>query len=65
MSSLRILKSLSKNSSKLLISKNSAFILKTSTRGFGVGAIISRVLKLRYLILGGAVGGGVAIHNVS
>jgi hypothetical protein len=34
-------------------------------RYFSVVPILTRILRLRYLFLGGAVGGGVAISNVN
>ncbi|KAI3383750.1 hypothetical protein SNEBB_002913 [Seison nebaliae] len=36
---------------------------KESRRGMGGGSFFFRLLKLRYLLFGGAVGGGVAINN--
>lgn len=36
-----------------------------SARYFSVIPFLGRILRLRYLFLGGAIGGGVAINNVS
>ncbi|RNA43510.1 dynamin-like 120 kDa mitochondrial-like protein [Brachionus plicatilis] len=55
-------KFLVKNQTKrLLMSKQVAH--RQAVRSFGVLPILGRILKLRYLFLGSAVGGGVAIHN--
>ena len=40
-------------------------ITKQPIRYFGIIPIFSRILKLRYLFIGSAVGGGIAIQNVS
>jgi hypothetical protein len=50
------------SSRRLLLNKYG--VKSNSVRYFGVVPILSRLLKLRYLFLGSAVGGGVAIHNV-
>ncbi|CAF0780463.1 unnamed protein product [Brachionus calyciflorus] len=55
-------KILNKSSRRLLLNKNAVFS-KHSVRGLGVLPFLGRLLKLRYLFLGSAVGGGVAIHN--
>jgi len=61
--SKRTFKVLGKYSSrKLLLNKYASN--KLPVRYFSIVPILSRVLKLRYLFLGSAVGGGVAIHNV-
>ena len=40
-------------------------ITKQPIRYFSIIPIFSRILKLRYLFIGSAVGGGIAIQNVS
>lgn len=52
------------SSMKLLNRKPNNIQHKTIIRQFSALPILSRILKLRYLFLGSAVGGGVAIHNV-
>jgi hypothetical protein len=56
-------RALSKNRIQLLKRLN---LISTPSRSIGfVPTIVSRILKLRYLIFGTAIGGGVAISNVS
>lgn len=50
------------NQRLLLLHKQNA---GQAARYFSVVPILSRILKLRYLFLGGAIGGGVAINNVN
>ena len=50
-------------SRKLLLNKY-GLTQKTASRYMGIVPVLSRILKLRYLFLGTAVGGGVAVHNV-
>lgn len=52
-----------KNHTRRLLMNNHV-ALRQSARSFGVLPFFGRILKLRYLFLGSAVGGGVAIHNV-
>ena len=64
MSSMRAIKALGKHPSKALLSKHLNFLIKSPARNIGFIPILSRFLKLRYLIFGSAIGGDVAIHNV-
>lgn len=64
--------SYSKNKFKLLGKYSSRGLLlnkygnstKYASRYLSIVPLFSRILKLRYLFLGSAVGGGVAVHNV-
>ena len=64
MSSMRAIKEFSKGQNKKLLNNRLNFMI-TSSKNFGFVPIISRILKLRYLIFGSAIGGGIAVHNVS
>jgi len=48
---------------KAILLKNNANLGLTSKRYFSIVPLFSRILKLRYLFLGSAVGGGIAIQN--
>lgn len=67
MSSLRTLRTIDNRKLKLILSKYSNNVLpfKQTTRAFSIVPIISRVLKLRYLIFGSVVGGGIAASKVN
>ena len=55
----------SRSKSYVLFSNRNILSHLTYKRYFSILPIISRVLKLRYLFIGSAVGGGIAIQNVS
>jgi hypothetical protein len=59
------IKLLGKYSNRSLLLNKYANMQRISIRQLGILPIFGRLLKLRYLFLGTAVGGGVAIHNVS
>jgi len=48
---------------KSVLLKNPTNFTMPSKRYFSIVPILSRVLKLRYIFLGSAVGGGIAIQN--
>lgn len=50
------------SSRRLLLNKYG--VKSNSVRYFSIVPVLGRLLKLRYLFLGSAVGGGVAVHNV-
>ena len=62
MNSIGLLKK--KAGKKLLLDPQTQLVLRNPKSFFSVATLLSRVLKLRYLVFGSAVGGGIAIHNV-
>ncbi len=51
--------------SSALLTRHHNLLLINSSRQFAIGSILSRVLKLRYVLFGTAVGGGLALGQVS
>jgi hypothetical protein len=65
MSSLRTLRTIDHRKLKYILSKNPNNLpFKQAVRTFSIVPIISRILKLRYLIFGSLVGGGIAASKV-
>lgn len=62
----KFIKLVGKSRTNILFSnQNASPIHKITIRHFSLLPILSRVLKLRYLFLGTAVGSGIAIQNVT